>query len=190
VSSRQLLDSNFVDHVQELLRERDLPAQCIEIELTENILQTGPATIDALQRLSAHGVAIALDDFGTGYSSLASIVQLPLSRVKLDRSLIASIDTNPRSRAMAEAIIGLCRGLGFEVTAEGIERPEQLQLLLKHRALYLQGFLLARPMPREELLPALLALPDHMELLVLSMSPADEPENVLEAKDRRVRARG
>ena len=190
VSSRQLLDANFVDHVQELLREADLPAQCIEIELTENILQTGPATIDALRRLSAHGVAIALDDFGTGYSSLASIVQLPLSRVKLDRSLIASIDSNPRSHAMAEAIIGLCRGLGFEVTAEGIERPAQLQLLLKHRALYLQGFLLARPISHDELLPALLALPDHMELLVLSMSPADEPEKVPEVKDRRVRARG
>lgn len=69
----------------ELLREHRLPARCIEIELTENVLQTGVATIEVLRQLRAHGVAVALDDFGTGYSSLASLEQLPTTRVKLDR---------------------------------------------------------------------------------------------------------
>ncbi len=122
-----------------------MPTRCIEIELTESVLQTGPATIDALKRLRAKGVAIALDDFGTGYSSFSSLEKLPLTRVKLDRSLIASIDVSPRSAAIARGIIGMCQGLGLEITAEGVERPSQLALLVGHRLMYLQGYLLAAP---------------------------------------------
>jgi diguanylate cyclase (GGDEF)-like protein len=150
VSPRELVDDRFVDRLCELLKEHHLPARCIEIELTESVLQTGAVTIDALKRLHAHGVAIALDDFGAGYSSLASLEQLPLSRVKLDRSLIDSIDTNPRSAAMAGAIIGMCQGLGLEITAEGVERPEQFALLVGYRGMYLQGYLLAHPVSRDE----------------------------------------
>jgi EAL domain-containing protein (putative c-di-GMP-specific phosphodiesterase class I) len=124
LSSRQLLDSRFVDRVMDLLREYRLPPQCIEIELTENVLQTGTATIEVLRCLRANGLAIALDDFGTGYSSLASLEQLPLTRVKLDRTLIASIHTSARSAAIARAIVGLCHSLGLAVTAEGIEWRE------------------------------------------------------------------
>jgi diguanylate cyclase (GGDEF)-like protein len=166
LSSRQLLDGRFVDHVMELLREHRLPARCIEIELTENVLQTGAATVEVLRLLRAHGVAIALDDFGTGYSSLASLEQLPLTRVKLDRTLIASIHTSARSAAIARAIIGLCHSIGLEVTAEGIERPEQLALLTELTPIYLQGYLLARPVSAEKLLPVMAALPNRMASLL------------------------
>ena len=125
VIPRQLFDAGFVDRLRELLRVHRLPARCIEIELTESVLQTGAPTIDALKRLRAHGVAIALDDFGTGYSSFASLEQLPLTRIKLDRSLIADIDSSPRSAAIAHAIVAMCQELGLDITAEGIERPEQ-----------------------------------------------------------------
>jgi diguanylate cyclase (GGDEF)-like protein len=170
LSSRQLLDNRFVDHVMDLLREHRLPAHCIEIELTENVLQTGAATIDVLRQLRAHGVAVALDDFGTGYSSLASLEQLPLTRVKLDRTLIASIHTSARSAAIARAIIGLCHGIGLEVTAEGIECPEQLELLTDLTPIYLQGYLLARPVSAEKLLPVMAALPNRMASLLLTSS--------------------
>ncbi|MGO9949959.1 MAG: putative bifunctional diguanylate cyclase/phosphodiesterase [Steroidobacteraceae bacterium] len=166
LSSRQLLDTRFVGHVMGLLREHRLPAQCIEIELTENVLQTGTTTIDVLRQLRSHGVAIALDDFGTGYSTLASLEQLPLSRVKLDRTLIASIHTSARSAAIARALVGLCHGIGLEVTAEGIECPEQLGLLRDLTPIHLQGYLLARPLSAEKLLPAIAALPDHMASLL------------------------
>jgi diguanylate cyclase (GGDEF)-like protein len=162
VSSRQIIDGRFVERVQELLREFRLPARCIEIELTENVLQTGPSTIEALRRLRAHGVAIALDDFGTGYSSLTSLERLPLTRVKLDRTLIASIDTSARSAAIARSIVGLCHSLGLEVTAEGLERPEQLAQLPRSRAMYLQGYLISRPVSAHELMPVLAALASHM----------------------------
>ena len=144
VSPRQLFDHRFVDYLLELLQVYRLPSRCIEIELTESVLQTGAATIDTLKRLRAHGVAIALDDFGTGYSSLYSLERLPLTRIKLDRSLVAGIDTSARSAAIARAIIDMCQGLGLEITAEGVE-TEQFSMLLMHRAMCLQGYLLARP---------------------------------------------
>jgi EAL domain-containing protein (putative c-di-GMP-specific phosphodiesterase class I) len=137
--------------------------------LTENVLQTGPNTIEVLQRLRACGIGVALDDFGTGFSSLTSLEQLPLTRVKLDRSLVASIDTSPRSFAIAHAIIGLCNSLGLKITAEGIERREQLLPLLNHRAMHLQGYLLARPVSSDELLPLIADMPARMELLFGSM---------------------
>jgi EAL domain-containing protein (putative c-di-GMP-specific phosphodiesterase class I) len=93
-----------------------------------------------------------LDDFGSGYSSLASLEQLPLTRVKLDRSLIAGIDKNPRSAAIARAIVDMCHGLGLEITAEGVERQEQFALLLECPGMYLQGFLFSQAVPREKVL--------------------------------------
>lgn len=145
VSSRQLFDHRFAARVLEMLVEQGLPTDAIELELTETVLQTGAPTIAALRRLRALGIAIALDDFGIGYSSLSSLDQLPINRVKLDRSLIAELDVSPRSAAIVSATIQLCRDLGLEVTAEGIERPRQFQALLRFQPLLLQGFLLSRP---------------------------------------------
>jgi diguanylate cyclase (GGDEF)-like protein len=159
VSPRQFLDYRFVGRLEELLREFDLPARCVELELTESVLQTGAHTIKTLDQLRAIGVAVALDDFGTGYSSLASLQRLPLTRVKLDRSLIAGIDDNARSASIARATIALCRGLGLEVTAEGVERVEQFAMLLQHRAISLQGYLFSRPVSESGLLPLLERLP-------------------------------
>jgi diguanylate cyclase (GGDEF)-like protein len=170
LSSRQLLDTRFVDQVLGLLQEHRLPAHCIEIELTENVLQTGAATIEVLRQLRGHGVAIALDDFGIGYSSLASLEQLPLTRVKLDRALIASMHLSARSAVITRALVGLCHSLGLEVTAEGIECREQLALLTDLTPIYLQGYLLARPVSAEKLLSVMAGLPNHLASLVLSSS--------------------
>ncbi len=168
VSARQLLDSRFVENLQRLLTEYRLPSDCIEIELTENVLQTGPATIDTLRQLREIGISIALDDFGTGYSSLASLERLPLTRVKLDRSLIASIDTSTRSLAITRAIVGLCENLDLEVTAEGIERPEQLALLLAHRSMSLQGYLISQPLNSDAVPEAVTAMPELMQSFLLT----------------------
>jgi diguanylate cyclase (GGDEF)-like protein len=170
LSSRQLLDSRFVEHVMRLLHMHKLPAHCIEIELTENVLQTGAATIEVLHQLRAQGVAIALDDFGTGYSSLASLEQLPLTRVKLDRTLIASIHTSTRSVAIARAIVGLCHNLGLEVTAEGIECREQLMLLSDMAPISLQGYLIARPVSADQVPAMLASLPNRLESILLTSS--------------------
>jgi diguanylate cyclase (GGDEF)-like protein len=167
ITATQLLDIRFVPQLRELLAEFRLPASCVEIELTETVLQTGPTTIQALRHLRDVGVSVALDDFGCGYSSLASLEQLPLTRVKLDRSLIASIDHSSRSLAIARAIIGLCANLELDVTAEGIERPEQLGLLLPFAKLTFQGYLLSQPLSAEVLTQFVARAPQQLQSLLL-----------------------
>jgi diguanylate cyclase (GGDEF)-like protein len=168
VSPRQLLDHRFAEKVQALLLKHELPARCIEIELTETVLQTGVSTIDTLHRLHAAGIAIALDDFGTGYSSLASVEKLPLTRVKIDRSLIHDVAASSRSAAIARAIIRLCHDLKLGITAEGVETREQLDVLIRHRPIYLQGYLLSKAVPAEDLLATVNRLSDELPLLLVT----------------------
>jgi diguanylate cyclase (GGDEF)-like protein len=169
VSPRQLLDVRFAESMLALLREFRVPPQAIELELTETVLQTGSTTIAALRALQSYGFGIALDDFGTGYSSLTSLEQLPLSRIKLDRSLIASIDSSSRSAAITRAIIDLCSGLDLQVTAEGVERPAQLAWLSAVRSIWLQGYLLSDAVPFEEVLACRAALVPRTHNLLLSL---------------------
>ena len=145
VSAPQFFESDFVEHVGRTLEATGLPPSGLELEITETVLQTGSATIDCLRRLRALGVSIALDDFGIGYSSLTSLEQLPITRVKLDRLLIAGIDTNARSGAIVRSIVTLCHGLGLQVVAEGVERAAQLEFLARCGPIGVQGFLLAHP---------------------------------------------
>ena len=142
VSAPQFFESDFVEHVARTLEATGLPASALELEITETVFQTGCATIESLRRLRALGVAIALDDFGIGYSSLTSLEQLPISRVKLDRQLVAGVDTNPRSAAIVRSIVALCHGLGLQVVAEGVERTAQLEFLSRCGPISAQGFLL------------------------------------------------
>ena len=176
VSSRQLLDVTFVDRLKKLMALHQLPAQCIEIELTETVLQTGADTIRTLHALKAEGFAIGLDDFGTGYSSLTSLAQLPLSRVKLDRSLV--IGNDERSVAIALTTVTLCEHLELEVTAEGIETSEQLAWLLDHDSVYLQGYLISRPLRFDDIEAALKRIPQEMALHVLNSRTSQPPKRV------------
>jgi diguanylate cyclase (GGDEF)-like protein len=145
VSPLQFVETRFVDHIIQALEVTGLPASALELELTEMVFQTGSTTIDSLHRLREIGVSIALDDFGIGYSSLTSLEQLPITRVKLDRMLVAAVDSSPRSAAIARSIIALCHGLGLQVVAEGVERPEQLEFLSRCGPVGVQGYLLAYP---------------------------------------------
>jgi diguanylate cyclase (GGDEF)-like protein len=169
ISSQQLMSGNFGQRLESLLAEYSLPASCLEIELTENVLQTGARTIAALQQLREIGVSIALDDFGTGYSSLTSLERLPLTRVKIDRSLVASLDTSSRSPAIVRAIIGLCHSLGLQVTAEGVERTSQLAALLTDRGVQVQGYLVARPLTEAAVPEFLSGARSRLEELLLAV---------------------
>jgi EAL domain-containing protein (putative c-di-GMP-specific phosphodiesterase class I) len=145
VSAQQFVAGNFLSEIALLLTRHDLPPDALELELTENMLQTGAITVETLHALRMLGVATALDDFGTGYSSMTSLEKLPLSRVKLDRRLIAEVDHNARAAAIARSIITLCRNLGLAVTAEGVERHEQLDFLASCGDVSVQGYLISRP---------------------------------------------
>jgi EAL domain-containing protein (putative c-di-GMP-specific phosphodiesterase class I) len=163
VSSRQFMLADFIGRVESSLRRHDLTPDCLELELTEDVLQTGRGTIEALQTLRSMGITIALDDFGAGFSSLASIERLPLSRVKFDRSLIAAIDENDRSAAIVTSMVRLCHDLGLAVTAEGVERPTQLALLSGFGGVDVQGYLIARPQPVEDLVAQLPSLRERVQ---------------------------
>jgi EAL domain-containing protein (putative c-di-GMP-specific phosphodiesterase class I) len=123
-------------------------------------------TVDALHDLRMLKVDTALDDFGTGFSSLTSIERLPLSRVKLDRSVIAGIDSNPRSAAIVHSMIGLCRNLGLQVTIEGVERLAQLDFLAECGDVSIQGFLVARPAEASEVVRLVHATRAHLDSLL------------------------
>lgn len=179
-SSQQFLTGNFVTQVERALREANLPPESLELELTETVLQTGAVTIETLHALRMLGVTVALDDFGTGYSSLTSLEQLPLHRVKLDRSLIAEVDTNARSAAIVRSIFGLCRSLGLKVTAEGVERAAQLEFLSGCGDLQVQGYLIARPVPAADFIEQVRSGYAHVQRL-REQAAASEKAQLAEA---------
>ncbi len=170
ISAQQFIDQGFVHKLQALLSLYQVPPTSLELELTETVLQSGVATVRTLHELRELGVGIALDDFGAGYSSLASLEQLELSRVKIDRSLIEHVDQQPRSASIARSMIALCRSLNLDVTVEGIERPEQFHFLRTCENVDVQGYLFARPlsvdqvpMARKELVARLVQLVEDQE---------------------------
>lgn len=175
VSAQQFLSGRFLLDLEALLARHRLPPEAIELELTETMLQTGAVTVDTLSALRMLGIDTSLDDFGTGYSSLTSLEQLPLSRVKLDRSIVEGIDTNPRSAAIVHSIIGLSRNLGLQVTVEGVERPSQLDFLAACGEISVQGFLISRPVDDARIVELVRDMPARLESLLEAASLARAP---------------
>jgi diguanylate cyclase (GGDEF)-like protein/PAS domain S-box-containing protein len=142
--------SDLVARVREALALAKLPAERLELEITETVMLDN--TTDALaimNALKALGVKLVMDDFGTGYSSLSYIHTYPFDGIKIDRSFIAALDGTDSGEAIIEAIIGLGKALSLTVTAEGVETREQLGLLTKLKCEQAQGFYLGRPGPAE-----------------------------------------
>ena len=140
------MSGNFVERLEGLARAARPAGKVPRDRADGERAANRRTTIAALQRLRELGVSIALDDFGTGYSSLTSLERLPLTRVKIDRSLIAALDSSARSPAIVRSIVGLCHSLGLQVTAEGVERTSQLGALLMDRGVHVQGYLVSRPL--------------------------------------------
>ncbi len=186
VSSQQFVAGDFPLQIERLLRRHELPAEALELELTEGMLQTGAITVETLRGLRMLGVSTALDDFGTGYSSLTSLEQLPLSRVKLDRSVVAEVDWNPRAASIARSIIGLCRTLGLQVTVEGVERPNQLDFLVGCGEVSVQGFLVARPQDAAEIIGLVNGSHDRMTSL-LQAAELSRQDPTIEMGDSTIR---
>jgi len=137
--------------VHGILLETGLPAERLELEITEGVLigDFGRA-VSILRRLKALGVRIAMDDFGTGYSSLSYLQSFPFDKIKIDRTFVANLSKNPQSAAIIRAVIGLGHGLNLPVVAEGVETEEQSAFLTRESCDQLQGYLLGRPRPIED----------------------------------------
>ena len=152
VSVRDLHTGDIADQIVERLSRYDLPPTQLQLEITEGALMADPrrvlATIAKLHRI---GVAIALDDFGTGYSSMEHLRRLPLAEVKVDRSFVLGMATDPDAGAIVRSVIELAGALGLRVVAEGVEDERTWRLLHRAGCHVAQGWFYARPMPPEDL---------------------------------------
>jgi EAL domain-containing protein (putative c-di-GMP-specific phosphodiesterase class I) len=152
ISMPQFRDPEFIDIVKNAILSNDLKPESIELEITESIVMDEPLiVIEALNELKEFGVKVALDDFGTGFSSMSYLQQLPLDRLKVDRAFVNEISLN-KSAFIAETIVTLGNKLGLKTIAEGIEKPEQANFMLKLGCDEAQGFMYAKPMPFDVLL--------------------------------------
>lgn len=168
LSSAQLHSRGLVNEVRRVLADTGLPAQRLELELTETALATDAAAAAmTLAQLRTLGVRLSLDDFGTGYSSLAYLQHFGFDRLKLDRAFVQPLNdpAHPSAPVLAGAIVGLANALGLSCTAEGVERPEQLHWLRQLGCQSLQGFLFHQPMPAAALAKALGPSVDHLASL-------------------------
>jgi diguanylate cyclase (GGDEF)-like protein len=130
------------------LKESHLPPGRLELEITESaFLATGETTINLLRDLKSLGAGIALDDFGTGYSSLSYLRKFPFDKIKIDKSFVDNIAADAGSAAIVKAIIDLCAALGMTTTAEGVERQDQLSLLMALGCKSIQGYIFSKPLP-------------------------------------------
>jgi diguanylate cyclase (GGDEF)-like protein/PAS domain S-box-containing protein len=147
VSSQQLYRGNIVDTVRSVLHETGLEPKWLELELTESqTLDDSEATIKILQNLKRIGVSLSLDDFGTGWSSLSYLRRFPIDRIKIDRSFIRDLLSQPTAEAVVKSILGLSRNLGLACIAEGVETPKQRDYLQRNMHGELQGYLFSRPL--------------------------------------------
>jgi EAL domain-containing protein (putative c-di-GMP-specific phosphodiesterase class I) len=152
LSPVQVRDPTLVDTISALLREHGIPASRLTLEVTEGVLMDDPDEARArLGRLKALGVRLALDDFGTGYSSLSYLQRFNFDKLKIDRGFVDPLGRDQSSNALVQAIVALGRALDLTLLAEGVETEEQRVRLRLAGCQEMQGFLFARPGPREEL---------------------------------------
>ena len=146
ISARQFGDPRLVEMVARTLEETGLPAQMLELEITEStVMKQTDATLAMLRNLKALGVTLAIDDFGTGYSSLAYLKRFPVDKLKIDKSFITEVPMSRDHNAIVTAIIGLAHALGLRVVAEGVETEAQIEFLQNARCDLIQGYLAGKP---------------------------------------------
>jgi diguanylate cyclase (GGDEF)-like protein/PAS domain S-box-containing protein len=150
MSARQLADPGFAEYIQGTLDATGMPAHNLVLEITESVLMANvEASFERLDQIKLLGVQVSVDDFGTGYSSLSYLSQVPLDYLKLDRSFVGGLETDPRARVLASTVVNLARNLGIRSVAEGVETDGQCAILAGLGCDVLQGYLLGMPVPAD-----------------------------------------
>ncbi|MBB3121717.1 EAL domain-containing protein [Pseudoduganella violacea] len=197
VSARQFRQMNMPDLVRAVLADSGVPAQCLELELTESLLmQNQELVVRDLKQLKEIGVTLSLDDFGTGYSSLSYLKQFPIDVVKIDQSFIRDVTDSVDGASLTKSIIAMAKSLNMTTIAEGVETQGQLGFLNTHRCDAIQGYYFSRPLAGSEmgmLLQAGTQLPPdscHAEPRQRVLLLVDDEQNVLSALQRALRGEG
>lgn len=150
ISPLHFKDFELVETIRDLLREFNVPAQYLELEVTESAMQADKY-LDIFKQLRGMGVRISIDDFGTGYSCLASLKQLPLDCIKIDKIFVDDVLTNSHTSLLLGAIIGLANALRYKLVAEGVETKEQALIMHGLGCQIIQGYLFSPPVPSEKI---------------------------------------
>ena len=152
LSAVQFRQADLTEQIAGTLRESDLDAAQLELELTESLLvENVEAVIRILGELAAMGISLSIDDFGTGYSSLSYLKRFSVHKVKIDRTFVEDLPGDPEARSIAVTIVQMAKNLDLDTVAEGVERQDQLEFLRGIGCNYIQGYLCARPMPADAL---------------------------------------
>jgi EAL domain-containing protein (putative c-di-GMP-specific phosphodiesterase class I) len=181
VSNVQICRANFARSVEDCLAHHGVASSSLELELTESLLINAEGVAkEQLLALRGLGVQLSIDDFGTGFSSLSYLHRLPVDSVKLDKSFVQSIETDPLANRLVRAMIGVAQELGLNVVAEGVETEGQRDVLLAAGCSLMQGFLFARPQPagavEQFLLPCVgTVVPAVAPTVVPAVAPAVVP---------------
>jgi diguanylate cyclase (GGDEF)-like protein/PAS domain S-box-containing protein len=152
LSQTQFRQPNLPETIESIIAQTNIDPRLLELEITESMAMENPKeTIKSMQKLRAIGIRLALDDFGTGYSSLNYLKQLPINCVKLDRSFVKDIETDPNDAAICAATISLADSLGLDVVAEGVETLQQYEYLKRLKCGIIQGYYFSKPLPSTEI---------------------------------------
>jgi predicted signal transduction protein with EAL and GGDEF domain len=158
LSGRQFKGTNLAVIVAKVLQETGFDPACLELEITESIVMADTKeTQVVLRQLQEMGVSLSVDDFGTGYSSLGYLKRLPIAKLKIDQSFISDLCNSADNAAITRAIISMAKSLNLKVTAEGVEQKDQLELLRQLGCDMVQGYIICKPMPLNDLLEHLRA---------------------------------
>jgi EAL domain-containing protein (putative c-di-GMP-specific phosphodiesterase class I) len=156
LSARQFLEKNLIQTVSLALRDSGLAPHFLDIEITESmVMQNAAMAVRTLNELDAMGVVLSIDDFGTGYSSLSYLKRFPIHSLKIDKSFVIDVTSNPDDAAIVAAIITMAHSLDMKVVAEGVETEGQLRFLRAHACDAMQGYYFSRPVPAEVFLELL-----------------------------------
>jgi diguanylate cyclase (GGDEF)-like protein len=151
LSARQFYQPNFLNMIKQILDEAELPANALDLEITESLLlQRSEDNVAALNQLSSMGMQLSVDDFGTGYSSLAYLQRFPVDAIKIDQSFVRGIGRDSNHTALVAAIIAMANSLQLKVLAEGVETSQQRTFLMSHGCPSAQGYYYSEAIPAEE----------------------------------------
>jgi len=152
ISVRQLLEENFSSHFIDAIKNSGLQEASITMEITESLfIEDKHNILSLLYELKSHGIKLSLDDFGTGYSSLSMLRELPIDELKIDKSFVDEMSKDPTAKKMAQNIIAIGKNLDMEIVAEGVEAPEQVEILSSFGCNRFQGYHFAKPLPIDNL---------------------------------------
>ncbi|MDH5425191.1 MAG: EAL domain-containing protein [Gammaproteobacteria bacterium] len=152
LSARQFTEHDMADKISVILQETGLPAEYLELEITENILmQQNNHTMNIINKLHKLGIQLAIDDFGTGYSSLSYLRKFPIHTLKIDRSFVRDITMDSDDAAIVQLIIDMAHSLKLNVIAEGVESKEQVEFLKARKCWEMQGYYFSKPLPADEI---------------------------------------